>query len=332
MSDSNIGGRQNKSGINHIWVMQSIIHENMSSVKKVPIVIQQYGYRQMFDGMDSSEACGDIYDYGVNDDHLTLIHEGNEEVVISVKTSYGLSKEYKLTSRIMQGDTWACAEASAQVDSFGKEMLEENPNYMYKYMGVVPIPLLGQVDDLIGVAEAGFKSKQLNSFVNVKTADKDLQFGPEKCKTMVVSKKNVHSFQNPDLEVDAWHLKHEPNGNMKEEFIGKVKIDNEKSLLYLGHVLAEDGNNMPNILHKRNRSLGTQKLIPKLIKNLGGFTFEGGIIYLQSLLRTSILYGSETMFNIKEKEFRIIEAIEESVLQKIFHTKRSCSRHLLYLE
>ena len=191
---------------------------------------------------------------------------------------------------------------------------------------------LGQVDDLIGVAEAGFKSKQLNSFVNVKTADKDLQFGPEKCKTMVVSKKNVHSFQNPDLEVDAWHLKHEPNGNMIEEFIGKVKIDNEKSLLYLGHVLTKDGNNMPNILHKRNRSLGTQKLIPKLIKNLGGFTFEGGIIYLQSLLRTSILYGSETMFNIKEKEFRIIEAIEESVLQKIFHTKRSCSRHLLYLE
>ena len=68
-------------------------------------------------------------------------------------------------------------------------------------------------------------------------------------------------------------------------------------------MLAEDGTNMPNILHKRNRSLGTQKLIPKLIKNLGSFTFEGGIIYLQSLLRTSILYGSETMFNITEKEF-----------------------------
>ena len=167
MTDRNVGGRKSKSGINHIWVMQSIIHENMSSVKKVPIVIQQYDYRQMFDGMDSSKACGDIYDYGVNDDHLTLIHEGNEEVVISVKTNYGLSKEYKLTSRIMQGDTWACAEASAQVDSFGKEMLEENPNYMYKYMGIVPTPLLGQVDDLIGVAEAEFKSKQLNSFVNV---------------------------------------------------------------------------------------------------------------------------------------------------------------------
>ena len=148
----------------------------------------------MFDSMDADEACGDIYEYGLKDDHLTLIHEANEEVVISVKTSYGLSKEYKLKSRIMQGDTWACAEASAQVDMFGKEMLEEMPNYMYTYMGIVPIPLLGQVDDLIGVAEAGFKSKQLNSIINVKTADKNLQFGPEKCKTMIISKKNIHSF------------------------------------------------------------------------------------------------------------------------------------------
>ena len=98
----------------------------------------------------------------------------------------------------MQGDTWACALASAQVDSFGKEMISEEPIFMFQYKGVVPIPLLGQVDDLVGVAEAGYKTKQLNSFVNVKTADKDLQFGPEKCKTMVVSKKQVASFQNPE--------------------------------------------------------------------------------------------------------------------------------------
>ena len=94
----------------------------------------------------------------------------------------------------MQGDTWACSLASPQVDSFGKEMLIEEPHFMFHYMGLVPIPLLGQVDDLGGVAEAGHKSKQLNYFVNVKTADKDLQFGPDKCKSMVVSKKKLLVF------------------------------------------------------------------------------------------------------------------------------------------
>ena len=52
--------------------------------------------------------------------------------------------------------------ASTQVDRFGKEMLEDKPRFMYKFMGKVAVPLLGQVDDLIGIAEAGYKTDRLN--------------------------------------------------------------------------------------------------------------------------------------------------------------------------
>ena len=38
------------------------------------------------------------------------------------------------------------------------------------------------------------------------------------------------------------------------------------------------------------------------------------------------------MVHIKESEYRVIKQIEESVIQKIMKTTRSCSRHLLYLE
>ena len=109
----------------------------------------------MFDGMENSEACGDIFNYGVDDDNLKLIHEANRQVGINVKTPYGVSEDYTLTNRIMQGDTWAPAMASAQLDSFGKEMLEERPSFMYKFMEEVSIPLLGMINDLIGVAYAG---------------------------------------------------------------------------------------------------------------------------------------------------------------------------------
>ena len=44
MSDSNVGGRQKKSGINHIWIMNNIIHDQHTSVKKKPIIIQQYDF------------------------------------------------------------------------------------------------------------------------------------------------------------------------------------------------------------------------------------------------------------------------------------------------
>ena len=67
----------------------------------------------------------------------------------------------------MQGDTWSLAMASAQVDFFGKEMLEEEPTHMYKFQGEVSISLLGQVNDLICVLEAGIKAHQLNAYVIV---------------------------------------------------------------------------------------------------------------------------------------------------------------------
>ena len=57
MSDSNVGGRQKKSGINHIWLLNRIIHDQLTSVKKKPLVIQQYDFKEIFDVMDNSEAC-----------------------------------------------------------------------------------------------------------------------------------------------------------------------------------------------------------------------------------------------------------------------------------
>ena len=323
MSDSNVGGRPNKGGINHIWVINAIIHDH---------VIQQFDYSQMFDSMDNSEACGDIYNYGINDEHLNLIHETNKNVVINVKTPHGMSDDYPLTQRVMQGDTWSSAMASAQVDSFGKEMLEEEASFIYKYQGEVPVPILGMVDDIIGVSEAGYKTQQLSAFINVKTADKDLQFGVDKCKAMFVSKRKPYSFETPALCVDSWKLEHEENGDLKEHYTGKKTVKKENSLTYLGHVLSSKGGNMENIVSKSNKAIGTEKLILRLIKNLGPYTYKGALIYIQSLIRTSILYAAETMYSVNENEMRAIERIEESALQKIFKTKRSCPRHLLYLE
>ena len=106
MSDSNVGGRKKKSGINNIWIMNNVISDRVSSVKKLPIIIQKFDYKQIFDGMDSTEACGDLFEYGVNDDYVSILHEANKEIVICVETPQGNSEQYKLTNRTMQGDTW----------------------------------------------------------------------------------------------------------------------------------------------------------------------------------------------------------------------------------
>ena len=65
MSDSNIGGKKGKSCNNHIWVINSIIQDQIKQKSHTPIIFQQYDFQQMFDSMSLMEACADIYDLGL---------------------------------------------------------------------------------------------------------------------------------------------------------------------------------------------------------------------------------------------------------------------------
>ena len=49
-------------------------------------------------------------------------------------------------------------------------------------------------------------------------------------------------------------------------------------------------------------------------------------------MRTSVLYASETYYNLRENELRSIERIEESFLRQLVSTRRFCKISLLYLE
>ena len=148
--------------------------------------------------------------------------------------------------------------ASNQVDMFGKEMLEEDMSFLYEYKGYIPVHVLGQIDDIIGVTLAGYKSVQMNRFLNVKAADKYYQFGEDKCMAMLVGKK-TKSCLTPNLEVDIWETEHDSNGEFIETYIGKKPMKNKSQLIYLGVELSADGKNMNTIVKKRNKQIGKKK-------------------------------------------------------------------------
>ena len=50
------------------------------------------------------------------------------------------------------------------------------------------VEMLGFVDDSVGITEAGYKAQLFNALFNIKTAEKSLQFGVQKCKSMLVGK------------------------------------------------------------------------------------------------------------------------------------------------
>ena len=172
MSESNIGSRKNRSSIDHIFVINSIIHEQLLSTKNKPIQIQICDFQQMFDGIDLQEALSDLFYSGVDDDHLTLIHEANKNIKIQVKTPHGLTVEHTLKENVLQGDTLSSIIASNQVDTIGKKLLKENPEYLFQYKDEVPIEVMAMVDDTVTITEVGHKTQQMNAFFNAQAAEK----------------------------------------------------------------------------------------------------------------------------------------------------------------
>ena len=290
----------------------------------------------MFDGIDLEQALSDIYEFGLNDDNLSLIYQANRDIKMAVNTPSGLTERQSLKNVVLQGDTFGSILASVQVDSIGKEV--EASGYGYMYQDKLPVSLLGLVDDMIGVTEAGFKAQQLNAVLNVKTAEKQLQFGVKKCKSMLIGKNKENAIYNP-LTVDKWKVQHienpmTRNSDLIETFEGRVEIEKTDKQKNLGFVLSCSGDNMVNITAMKNKSIWIiRKIFAKLDSlHLKKYYFECGIIFLNVMLRSSIFYACKTYYNLKETEVRQLERIEEGFLRKMFKTTKGCPISQLYLE
>ena len=103
---------------------------------------------------------------------------------------------------------------------------------------------------------------------------------------------------------------------------------------YLGFILSSKGDNMDNMNEMKDKSVWIMNKILDKLKtlNLLKYYFECAMIFFNTILRTSILYASETYYNLKENEMRTLERIEEQFLRKIFKTTKACPISQLYLE
>ena len=336
ISDGQMGARKGKGCKTNIWIINGIIHETLHNKKKKPIVLQVYDFAQMFDSINLKEALNDIFDYGLNDDNLSLIYKANEKVHMAVKSRGGLTKRQVIRNSVLQGDTFGSLLASVQVDTIARDV--EKAGVGYKYKQELPVNILGLVDDMIGVSETGVKAQIMNAILNIKAAEKGLQFGTNKCKMLNVGN-NPENIRKNTLSVDGWSEDYFENVKNKEielieKHIGKVLIEEVEEQKYLGFVLSSKGDNLANIKAMEKKSIGIiRTILTKLDKlNLRQYYFECSKILMNTILRGSILYAAECYYNLTESNLRRIEKIEENFMRKIFKTIKSCPISQMYLE
>ena len=255
---------------------------------------------------------------------------------MAVNTPSGLSQRQVIKNSVLQGETWGSILASVQVDTIGKECDMSGYGYMYK--DSLQVSMLGLVDDIIGVTEAGYKAQQLNALINVKTADKCLQFGVKKCKSMLIGKE-VETILHSALTVDKWAVSYIDipevgEDQLKETFEGQVQIEQTDQQKYLGFVLSRTGDNMVNINHIKKKSKGIRRRIFNRLNSLtlNHYYFECALVMMNAMLRSSILYACETYYDLKEQEIRNLERIEEEFLRELLKTTKGCPITQIYLE
>ena len=173
--------------------------------------------------------------------------------------------------------------------------------------------------------------------LNVKTSEKGLQFGIDKCKSMIIG--NQEYSINSDLLVDSWkqeYLESKKTGKyeLKESYIGEMPIGKVSQYKYLGFIISATGDNMENINAMKKKSIGIiRTLLHKLeVMNLKQYYFECAMLFFNVILRGSILYASEAYYNLTETNLRNIERIEEGFLRKILKTQKGCPISQMYLE
>ena len=175
---------------------------------------------------------------------------------MAVNTPNGLTERQNLSNVLLQGDTWSSMLASIQVDNICKEI--ESLNYGYQYKGVLPVSVLAMVDDMIAVTNAGYRAQQMNVVMNVKSAEKRLQFGVSKCKSMLIGKNSEQAINNP-IFVDKWKVEYQKvNQNedkLVETFEGDIEMEKTEQQKYLGFILSSKGDNMKNIREMQNKSV-----------------------------------------------------------------------------
>ena len=291
-----MGGRKGKNVRNHIWILNGIICDVLSSKKKHPVDLQLFDYRQCFDSLWLDECLSDLFNSGVRDDKLALLHNINSHVKIAIKTPVGKTETEDIYNVITQGDVFGPLLCSNLVDKIGKECILGD-KYLYSYKGIVDVPPLGMVDDLVCVSECGPEAVMMNSYVNAQTNLKKLQFGPEKCKQLHVGKEGQKC---QSLTVEKWiEIEVQNDESDKAEIVdkwdGNITMAETEEEKYLGDIISVDGRNIKNVKARVAKGKGIIRKIITLLDGIpfGRHFFEVGIMLRNSLHVSSVLFNCE---------------------------------------
>ena len=309
MSDSNVGGRVNRSIVDNLFVIYAIQNEALRKNISVDVLLMDLS--KCFDKMWSQETMNDLFDLGVQNDRFVLVSKMNEECIVTVKTPVGVTDTFTLENIEMQGTVPAPLKCAGQMDALGRKCYAEE-DYLYKYNGNCSVPNLGFIDDTIAATKCGIQSVEVNALINTFIESKKLYFNTSKCCII--------------------HL-----GPRKEEccplLVHKTKMKQCDYEKYLGDILSNTGNDR-NIENRRKIGHQTISTLLSTLKEVGvgGHYIATGLVYRDSILKSKLLLNSDVWHSLTQQQVSVLEQVDRKYLRCILKSHSKVAIECIYFE
>ena len=211
----------------------------------------------------------------------------------------------------MQGTVFGSLMCTATMDKLGK-LSYNNEDLLYKYRGVVDVPVLGMVDDILSIQKCS-KSGKANAHINSFIEAKKLKFSEAKCARIHVGKR-----QRP----------------CKPLKVHEEKMINAENGKYLGDIVSCSGCVKQTVAERVSKGYGIVSEIKAILEEipLGKYKVDMGLKLRQSLLINGILFNSEIWHSVTAQEIQQLEKIDNMLLRYLLGCPAKTATEFLYLE
>ena len=210
LTDSNVGARKGRNIRDNIFVVNAVIN-SITKGNQEPVDIQLFDVEKCFDALWMEECINDIYEAGLNNDKLPLLFLENQNAQVAVKTPNGLSPRVNIQNIVMQGSVWGSLFCTTTMDKLG-QLAYENSELLYMYKGLVSVPPICMVDDILSVQKCS-ETGGINATINAFIESKKLTLSNRKCNRIHIGK-HVNACQ--ELKVHSEKM----NESDQEKYLG----------------------------------------------------------------------------------------------------------------
>ena len=116
--------------------------------------ISVFDITKCFDKIWLEDSLIDLFDAGLDNDNLVLLHKANMKNSVAVNTAFGKTDRFDITNNILQGTKFGPLMCTASMSKLGSLEYKQSKQIL-TYKDTVQVPSLGMIDDVLNVNKCG---------------------------------------------------------------------------------------------------------------------------------------------------------------------------------